>query len=1120
MDCSRKRTLDAEEDEESGFLSSLSRPISPPRKRTRQAQAHKSPWQLTRIRDLPEEWNKDTVRLRDILGDPLINECWQFNFLHDIPFMLSAFDEPVRDRVQLHVVHGFWKKSDVSRVVLSDHAAQHHNVHLHCAPMSEMFGTHHSKMMILFRSDDTVQVVIHTANMIPRDWTNMTNAVWKSPKLPRLREPDTLFQQGQQLPIGSGTRFKVDLLAYLMKYELYRPTCKQLVDRLVNFDFSSIRAAFIGSVPGRHNFRDASSPAWGWAALQRCLRCVPVESGQSQIVVQISSIATLGAKDDWLQNTLFNSLATSQTLNAKRPGFKVVFPTADEIRNSLDGYASGHSIHTKIQSPQQIRQLSYLKPVLHHWANDSAGGAKLPGESPISGDSGRNRAAPHIKTYIRFNESNSIDWAMLTSANMSKQAWGEALSSTTGNVRIASWEVGVLVWPGLLCEDGVMSLVSSLVLPFSILYDNITMSPAGSGIPGPSGLDHPAFPSSFRAGSPLAEQVLAQDIAECTDDDFDAADDQIDAEHGHHFMYRRPSGVAYGAARPAFNPSGLEEPILTPLERKQSRDAERSLLRDNHVLPPKHANKSQSIPARIYRKMFSTKVPVEEYADEPEDDAPLLSRDDDLDYGTRSRRQRAAPAGDDDVDEDVDEQWEEAITTGRIRTTWQREAKTVLSYCGPLIVTFVLQYSINVAGIFAVGRIGTIELGAISLANMSQAISCLAPFQGLATSLDTLCAQAYGSGHKHLVGLQCQRMACFLLTLSVPVIILWLFGAEPILQRLVPDPESARLAALYLRVMIFAIPGIILFECGKRFTQSQGLFQATTYVLLFAAPFNVFLTWLLVWKLEYGFVGAPIAVAITENILPVLLFCYVRFVNGRECWGGFSKRALSNWWVMIRLALPGMIMVEAEWLAFEILTLLASRFGSEYLAAQSVVSTLASISYQIPFPMSIAASTRVANLIGAGLVDAARITGKVTFVAHCIVGLLNFAVYSGLRYHLPLLFTDDDVVISIVASILPVVAVMQVFDCLSAGAHGLLRGIGKQSIGGPVNLISYYVVSLPISLALAFGADWKLQGLWAGVSVGLFLQTGTKQPERLPPETQRARSRAMAYVRPSRVLLI
>lgn len=52
-------------------------------------------------------------------------------------------------------------------------------------------------------------------------------------------------------------------------------------------------------------------------------------------------------------------------------------------------------------------------------------------------------------------------------------------------------------------------------------------------------------------------------------------------------------------------------------------------------------------------------------------------------------------------------------------------------------------------------------------------------------------------------------------------------------------------------------------------------------------------------------------------------------------------------------------------------------------------------------------------------------------------------------------------------------------------AHGLLRGIGKQAIGGPANLIAYYIISLPISLGLALGLDWKLQGLWGGVIVGL-----------------------------------
>lgn len=80
---------------------------------------------------------------------------------------------------------------------------------------------------------------------------------------------------------------------------------------------------------------------------------------------------------------------------------------------------------------------------------------------------------------------------------------------------------------------------------------------------------------------------------------------------------------------------------------------------------------------------------------------------------------------------------------------------------------------------------------------------------------------------------------------------------------------------------------------------------------------------------------------------------------------------------MIKLALPGMIMMEAEWFAFEILTLASGQFGTSYLAAQSVLVTITSTTFQIPFPLSIAGSTRVANLIGAKLVDAAKTSAKV-----------------------------------------------------------------------------------------------------------------------------------------------
>lgn len=47
-----------------------------------------SPIQLNHVQDLPASSNKDTIKLSDILGDPMIKECWLFNYLFDIDFLM------------------------------------------------------------------------------------------------------------------------------------------------------------------------------------------------------------------------------------------------------------------------------------------------------------------------------------------------------------------------------------------------------------------------------------------------------------------------------------------------------------------------------------------------------------------------------------------------------------------------------------------------------------------------------------------------------------------------------------------------------------------------------------------------------------------------------------------------------------------------------------------------------------------------------------------------------------------------------------------------------------------------------------------------------------------------
>lgn len=414
-----------------------------------------SPVQLISVPDLPDTLNIDTISLKDILGNPLIQECWIFNYLIDVDFLMSQFDEDIRDLVRVKVVHGFWKKEDPHKIQIDEAAERYPNVQAVTAYMPEAYGTHHSKMIIMFRRDDHAEVVISTANMIAGDW-RMCQAVWKSPLLP-LQISAYDEQTHSALPrLGSGARFKHDLLAYLHKYET---KTKSLVSNLSQYNFTSVRAALVSSTPGKQNLRSLdpdTDTLWGWPALRQVLSSIPMASIKPHIVIQISSVASIGEK--WTSNTFFDALSSSTTSkDAKkpRPKFSIVFPTPDEIRRSVDGYSSGGSIHMKTQSAAQAKQLAYLKPMLCHWAGDAeletsqlSSSMTMPPAKIRS--AGRRRAMPHIKTYVRFTDSSmaSIDWAMMTSANLSTQAWGAA-TNAAGEVRVSSYEIGVVVWPAL-----------------------------------------------------------------------------------------------------------------------------------------------------------------------------------------------------------------------------------------------------------------------------------------------------------------------------------------------------------------------------------------------------------------------------------------------------------------------------------------------------------------------------------------------------------------------------------------------------------------------------------------------------------------------------------------------
>ncbi|ETS63241.1 hypothetical protein PaG_03028 [Moesziomyces aphidis] len=417
-----------------------------------------------------------------------------------------------------------------------------------------------------------------------------------------------------------------------------------------------------------------------------------------------------------------------------------------------------------------------------------------------------------------------------------------------------------------------------------------------------------------------------------------------------------------------------------------------------------------------------------------------------------------------------------------------REARVLIGYTIPIFATHILELSLSVASVFSLGHLGTVELAAASLSSMTANVSGYSVLSGFISALDTLLPSAYTQQPKS-VGLWTQRMGVILIGILPIILAIWL-NAEVILIHIGQDPEVAYLAGRYLAVLAYGLPGYALFEVCRRYLQAQGLMHAPTIVLIFVSPLNAIANYLLVWgpdSIRLGFIGAPIASAVSMWLMAVLCF-FQCVLAPRDAWDGFTTAAFK--WDGIRpvlyLGFAGMVSLAAEWWAWEIVGLVTSQLGVVALAAQSVLLVSSSVTYQLPFGASVATAVRIGNLLGANRPEEAKISSRVALILSLAMGGLNSALFLIFRKQWGWLFSSDIEVIKLVEYILPLLAFFQVADGICGIAGGVLRGTGRQAAGAGINMVSYYIIGIPVGLVLTFTRiNLGLAGLWWGLTIAL-----------------------------------
>lgn len=414
--------------------------------------------------------------------------------------------------------------------------------------------------------------------------------------------------------------------------------------------------------------------------------------------------------------------------------------------------------------------------------------------------------------------------------------------------------------------------------------------------------------------------------------------------------------------------------------------------------------------------------------------------------------------------------------------------RELLALALPIVTVQVGLMTMGVADSVMVGHISAAALGGVALGNVYFFAVCVFGM-GVLLALDPVVSQAVGARDEPAVARGLQRGVVLSLLLSLPASLL-LLATGPFLDALGQPADVIPIASGYVLREIPSVFPFYAFVVFRQTLQALGRMRAIVAVIILANLLNVWLNWILIFgKLGLPAMGADGAAWATTLSRWAMLagIAGLAWPTVRPYlipWRAesFDLRALGR---MVTLGAPIGVHMQLEFGVFGTVGLLMGRLGTEAVAAHQIAINLASLTFMVPLGVAGAATVLVGQAIGRGAQEEARRAAG----AALMVGIGFMALAAGAFLVVPGLlasaYSSDPGVLALASVLIPIAGVFQVFDGLHVVSAGVLRGAADTRYPMAVGLIGFWLLGLPISLALGFGAGLGPPGLWWGLAAGL-----------------------------------
>ncbi|PCC98695.1 MATE family efflux transporter [Halopseudomonas pelagia] len=436
--------------------------------------------------------------------------------------------------------------------------------------------------------------------------------------------------------------------------------------------------------------------------------------------------------------------------------------------------------------------------------------------------------------------------------------------------------------------------------------------------------------------------------------------------------------------------------------------------------------------------------------------------------------------------------------TRRKSATYRRrsvtELRSLIWLALPIIAAQMAHTLLGFVDTAMAGRVSALDLAAVALGN-SFWVPTFLFLTGVLMIVTSKVAANNGSGHNERSG-ALVRQGGWLGVIIGTLCCGFLFSVEPILHWMDVQPELTKITMGYLKGVALGFPAVALYQALRGLSDGLSQTKPTMLIGFLGLALNVPANYILVYgKLGFPGMGAVGCGYATALVMWFMLGCMLVYLKRSSLYNSirlFERFDWPNWPEqrhLLGLGLPIGIALFAETSMFCLIALLIGGLGAVVVASHQVALNFSSLTFMVPFSLGLAITVRVGHNLGLNGARAGLFAAKMGMGVALAFACIAAAIMFGFADWIPLLYTNDQAVISLASQLFVYAAIYQFSDAIQVACAGALRGYQDTRLPMLLTLIAYWLIGLPCGYVLGLtdllGPARGPAGFWQGLIIGL-----------------------------------